>query len=76
VDVGGGGSSSFTSQAYLGVGRAFDWGDISLVAKNAYYQFKPNKTTVDLNMFRLCFGSDVQVLISISLIKTTPARGK
>ena len=51
VDVGGGGSSSFTSQAYLGVGRAFDWGDISLVAKNAYYQFKPNKTTVDLNMF-------------------------
>lgn len=51
VDVGGGGSSSFTSQAYLGVGRAFDWGDISLVAKNVYYQLKPNKTSVDLNMF-------------------------
>jgi hypothetical protein len=51
VDVGAGQSSSFTSQAYLGVGRAFDWGDVSLVAKNVYYQFKPNHTNVDLNMF-------------------------
>jgi hypothetical protein len=51
VDVGAGQSSSFTSQAYLGVGRAFDWGDVSLVAKNVYYQFKPNQTNVDLNMF-------------------------
>lgn len=51
VDVGAGQSSSFTSQAYLGVGRAFDWGDVSLVAKNVYYQFKPNQATVDLNMF-------------------------
>ena len=51
VDVGAGQSSSFTSQAYLGVGRAFDWGDVSLVAKNVYYQFKPNQNTVDLNMF-------------------------
>lgn len=51
VDVGAGQSSSFTSQAYLGVGRTFDWGDVSLVAKNVYYQFKPNQSTVDLNMF-------------------------
>lgn len=51
VDVGAGQSSSFTSQAYLGIGRAFDWGDISLVAKNVYYQFKPNNTNVDLNLF-------------------------
>lgn len=51
VDVGAGQSSSVTSQAYLGVGRAFDWGDVSLVAKNVYYQFKPNNNTVDLNMF-------------------------
>ncbi len=51
VDVGAGQSSSFTSQAYLGVGRAFDWGDVSLVAKNVYYQFKPNQTNIDLNMF-------------------------
>lgn len=51
VDLGVGQTSSFTSQAYLGVGRAFDWGDVSLVAKNVYYQFKPNQNNVDLNMF-------------------------
>jgi len=51
IDAGGGQSSSFTSQAYLGIGRAFDWGDVSLVAKNVYYQFKPNNTNVDLNLF-------------------------
>lgn len=51
VDVGAGQTSSFTSQAYLGVGRAFEWGDVSLVAKNVYYQFKPNQNNVDLNMF-------------------------
>ncbi|MDN3988085.1 hypothetical protein [Zwartia vadi] len=51
VDVGAGQSSSFTSQAYLGIGRAFDWGDVSLVAKNVYYQFKPNQNTIDLNLF-------------------------
>lgn len=51
VDAGVGQSSSFTSQAYLGIGRTFDWGDVSLVAKNVYYQFKPYNTTVDLNMF-------------------------
>jgi len=51
LDVGVGQTSSFTSQAYLGVGRTFDWGDVSLVAKNVYYQFKPNQSTVDLNMF-------------------------
>lgn len=51
LDVGAGQSSSFTSQAYLGVGRTFDWGDVSLVAKNVYYQLKPNQNTVDLNMF-------------------------
>lgn len=51
LDVGAGQTSSFTSQAYLGVGRTFDWGDVSLVAKNVYYQFKPNNTNVDLNMF-------------------------
>lgn len=51
VDVGAGQTSSFTSQAYLGVGRTFEWGDVSLVAKNVYYQFKPNNTNVDLNMF-------------------------
>lgn len=51
VDAGVGQYSSFTSQAYLGVGKSFDWGDVLLVAKNVYYQFKPNNTNVDLNMF-------------------------
>lgn len=51
VDVGIGQYSSFTSQAYLGVGKSFDWGDVMLVAKNVYYQFKPHNTNVDLNMF-------------------------
>jgi hypothetical protein len=51
VDVGVGEKSSFTSQAYLGVGKSFDWGDVSLVAKNVYYQFKPQNNAVDLNMF-------------------------
>ncbi|MDO9023761.1 hypothetical protein [Zwartia sp.] len=51
VDVGAGQSSSFTSQAYLGIGRSFEWGDVSLVAKNVYYQFKPNSTNVDMNLF-------------------------
>jgi hypothetical protein len=51
VDAGGGQHSSFTSQAYLGIGRAYDWGDVSLVAKNVYYNFKLNNANVDLNMF-------------------------
>jgi hypothetical protein len=56
VDVGTGQYSSFTSQAYLGIGRSFSWGDISLVAKNVYYQFKPNNTQLDLNMFGAALG--------------------
>lgn len=51
ADVGVGQNSSFTTQAYLGFGKTFDWGDVSLVAKNVYYQFKPYHTNVDLNMF-------------------------
>jgi hypothetical protein len=51
VDIGGGQSSSFTTQAYVGLGHTFDWGDLSLVAKNVYYQFTPNIRTVDLNLF-------------------------
>jgi hypothetical protein len=56
VDAGFGSKSSFTTQAYLGVGHRFDWGDVSLVAKNVYYQFKPNSFTTDLNMFGLALG--------------------
>lgn len=51
VDVGAGQSSSFTTQAYLGIGHEYSWGDVSLVAKNVYYQFKANDNNVSLNMF-------------------------
>lgn len=57
VDVGGGDKSSFTSQAYAGIGRTFEWGDLSLVAKNVYYRFTPNSLTTDLNMFGLAVGA-------------------
>lgn len=56
VDAGGGQHSSFTSQAYLGIGRAYDWGDVSLVAKNVYYNFKVSNSNVDLNMFGAAVG--------------------
>jgi hypothetical protein len=51
VDVGAGQSSSFTNQAYVGLGRSFSWGDVSIVAKNVYYRFKPNERHVNLNLF-------------------------
>lgn len=51
VDAGGGQSSSFTSQAYLGIGRKFDWGDLSVVAKNVYYQFKSDNVNMNANLF-------------------------
>lgn len=57
VDVGAGDKSSFTSQAYVGIGKTFEWGDLSLVAKNVYYQFKPNNLTTDLNLFGLAVGA-------------------
>lgn len=56
VDVGAGQSSSFTSQAYLAVGRSFDWGEVTLGVKNVYYQFKPNVSNVDMNMFGAAVG--------------------
>jgi hypothetical protein len=56
VDAGLGNKSSFTSQAYVGLGHRFHWGDVSLVAKNVYYQFKPSRVTTDMNMFGLALG--------------------
>lgn len=56
VDAGAGQVSSLTSQVYVGIGHAFDWGDVSVVAKNVYYQFRQNSTTVDLNMLGVAAG--------------------
>lgn len=52
VDVGGGGGNTqVTTQAYLGVGRAFDWGDVELVVKNLYYKQKNQGVTSNLDLF-------------------------
>jgi len=57
VDVGAGEVSSVTSQAYVGLGRAFDWGDVSVVIKNVYYQFEKNRNILDLNMLGVAVGA-------------------
>ena len=52
LDVGGGAPrTNVTSQAMLGIGKAYSWGDVSLALKNVYYQFSQNKTTGDLDLF-------------------------
>ena len=56
VDVGAGERSSVTTQAYLGLGHTFDWGDLSLVVKNVFYQYRQNSNTLDLNMLGIAAG--------------------
>ena len=56
VDVGTGERSSLTTQAYLGLGHSFDWGDVSLVVKNVFYQYRQNSNTLDLNMLGVAAG--------------------
>jgi hypothetical protein len=48
LDVGTG-SSNWTWQALLGVGYAFDWGEVNLSIRNLSYDFK-NKNDADLRM--------------------------
>jgi len=57
VDVGGGGGTTqITTQAYLGVGRAFDWGDVSMGVKNLYYNMKNQGATTNLDYFGGAIG--------------------
>ena len=52
LDVGAGNAqTNVTSQAMVGIGKAFTWGDVSLALKNVYYQLHQNKVTSDLNLF-------------------------
>lgn len=44
----GAGSSNWTWQALLGVGYAFDWGDVSLSVRSLSYNF--DKNDADLRM--------------------------
>jgi len=57
LDVGGGGAqTNFTSQAMLGIGKAYSWGDVSLAVKNVYYQLTPKQVTSDLDLFGVALG--------------------
>ena len=52
LDVGGGTQDTdLTSQQMLGVGRAFEWGDVTLAFKNLYYKQKMNSVTTNQNLF-------------------------
>lgn len=57
LDVGAGERSSVTSQAYIGLGRSFKWGDLSVVVKNVHYQFNQSRNTLDLNLLGLAVGA-------------------
>ena len=57
ADVGGGGGTTqLTSQAFLGAGRAFDWGDVQLGVKNLYYSQKNQNVTTNLNFMGFAAG--------------------
>lgn len=52
LDVGGGGAqTNVTSQAMVGIGKAYSWGDVTLAVKNIYYQLTPKQVTGDLDLF-------------------------
>ena len=57
LDVGGGGAqTNVTSQAMVGIGKAYSWGDVTLVFKNVYYQLNQNKITSDLDLYGAALG--------------------
>jgi hypothetical protein len=57
ADVGGGGGTTqLTSQAFLGAGRAFGWGDVQLGVKNLYYSQKNQNVTTNLNFMGVAAG--------------------
>ncbi len=56
VDMGGGGSTVLTTQAFLGLGRSFDWGDAVLGVKNLYFQQKNQGVTTNMDLFGVALG--------------------
>jgi len=35
----------------FGIGRAYDWGDLTLMANNLYYKMKVDNVTTNLDMY-------------------------
>lgn len=57
ADVGGGvDGTQITTQGILGIGKAYDWGDLLLVFNDVYYKTKANNTTTHLNFYGAAVG--------------------
>jgi hypothetical protein len=57
VDVGGGVSGvQVTTQAMLGIGRAYDWGDVMLMANNLFYKTKTDNVTTNMDLYGAAVG--------------------
>lgn len=57
IDVGGGvDGTQLTTQGILGIGKAYDWGDLMLVFNDVYYQTKNGATTSNLNFYGAAVG--------------------
>ena len=58
ADVGGGGGNTqVTSQSFVGIGRAFDWGDAQIGVKDLYYSQKSQGITTNLNYLGIAAGA-------------------
>ena len=57
VDIGGGGNSEITTQAFAGLGRTFDWGDAVLGVKNLYFNQKNQGLTTNTDLFGIALGA-------------------
>ena len=52
IDVGGGvDGTQVTTQGIIGIGKAYDWGDLSLNFNNVYYKTKAGSTTTSLDFY-------------------------
>ncbi len=57
VDVGGGVSGTqVTTQGIIGIGKAYDWGDISLNFNNLFYRTQNNNVTSNLDLYGAALG--------------------
>ena len=46
-----------TSQSFVGIGRAFDWGDAQIGVKDLYYSQKSQGITTNLNYLGIAAGA-------------------
>ena len=56
LDVGAAGPVQVTTQAMLGIGRAYDWGDVMLMANNLFYKIKTEGVTTNLDAYGAAVG--------------------